>query len=85
MQNFKINAQLCIYSLADLKIEHCVEFTFYLSITSFLNIQVQNLLYIDRGSKTEFNKTRKICWCILEALMKNLYLFIYLLFCLTQP
>ena len=44
MQNFKINAQLCIYSLADRKIEHCVEFTFYLSITSFLNIQVQNLL-----------------------------------------
>ena len=68
MQNFKINAQLCI------------EFTFYLSITSFLNIQVQNLLYIDRRSKTEFNKTRKICWCILEALMKNLYLFISQLF-----
>ena len=29
MQNFKINAQVCIYSLADLKIlGHCVELTF---------------------------------------------------------
>ena len=29
MQNFKINAQVCIYSLADLNIGHCVELTFF--------------------------------------------------------
>ena len=28
MQNFKINAHVCIYSLADLNVGHCVELTF---------------------------------------------------------
>ena len=29
MQNFKINAQVCKYSLVDLNINHCVELTFF--------------------------------------------------------
>ena len=29
MQNFKKNAQVSIYSLADLNIGHCVELTFF--------------------------------------------------------
>ena len=29
MYNFKINAQVCKYSLADLNIGHCVEFAFF--------------------------------------------------------
>ena len=28
MQNLKKNAQVCLYSLADLNIGHCVELTF---------------------------------------------------------
>lgn len=28
VKNFKINAYVCIFSLEDLNIEHCVEFTF---------------------------------------------------------
>ena len=28
MQNFKINAQVCKYSLSDLNIGHCIELTF---------------------------------------------------------
>ena len=41
MQNFKINAQVCIYSLADLKIlGHCVELTFEGKFGGFLVIRV---------------------------------------------
>ena len=42
MQNFKINGQDCIYSLADLNIGHCLELTvFEGKLYEFLVIRVK--------------------------------------------
>ena len=61
MQNLKKNAQVCIYSLADLNIGHCIELTFlqgklgrFLMIT-FLKWSVLNLLHFESESESRFN------------------------------
>ena len=64
MQNYKKqkkNAQVCIYSLANLYIGHCVELTFlegklgrYLMLT-FLKWSFLNLLHFESESESRFN------------------------------
>ena len=52
MQNFKRNAQVCIYSLADLNIGHCVELTFlegklgWFLILTFLKLKTYCILKV---------------------------------------
>ena len=60
LQNFKKNAQVCIYSLADLNIGNCVEFTLlegklvrFLMHVNFLKMKLFNLLHCE--SESRFN------------------------------
>ena len=57
-QNFKENAQVCIYSLADINIGHCVEFAFLESklsrflMLTFLKCGFFNLLHFESESES---------------------------------
>lgn len=45
MQNFKITAQFCMYSFADLNVAHCVKLTFFEGkLGGFLVIGSKNLV-----------------------------------------